>query len=212
MRTPTTVGGCQQQPTVKQLHPVKKSCGWHLTLYVCVGLQQLLAGMRDRGATAAVVECTAAGIAGGSADWLQPNIVVYTDTGDNPAELQLFESKQVGNYGGRGKAQTAGCLLQAAASPSCCALLWYCSAGGKNGPCSGTSSCCESHSISPMRGVHAHCMLFHNQQQLARFRRTAATNICQPLKCCHITCHNIAADTSGHATACRSTWTPRWSC
>ncbi|WIA32264.1 hypothetical protein OEZ86_003110 [Tetradesmus obliquus] len=57
-------------------------------------MQQLLAGMRDRGATAAVVECTAAGIAGGSADWLQPNIVVYTDTGDNPAELQLFESKQ----------------------------------------------------------------------------------------------------------------------
>jgi hypothetical protein len=58
-------------------------------------LQQLLAGMRDRGATAAVVECTAAGIAGGSADWVQPNIVVFTDAGDNPVDMQLFESKQV---------------------------------------------------------------------------------------------------------------------
>eukprot|EP00882_Tetradesmus_deserticola_P019921 GHRQ01021472.1.p1 GENE.GHRQ01021472.1~~GHRQ01021472.1.p1 ORF type:complete len:366 (+),score=136.00 GHRQ01021472.1:710-1807(+) len=57
-------------------------------------MQQLLAGMRDRGATAAVVECTACGLAGGSADWVEPNIVVYTNTGDNPAELQLFGSKQ----------------------------------------------------------------------------------------------------------------------
>jgi hypothetical protein len=63
-------------------------------------LQQLLAGMRDRGATAAVVECTAAGIAGGSADWVQPNIVVVTNTGDNPAELQMFGSKQVGSWHG----------------------------------------------------------------------------------------------------------------
>jgi hypothetical protein len=58
-------------------------------------LQQLLGGMRDRGATAAVVECTAAAVAEGSADWVQPNIVVVTNTGDNPAELQMFDSKQV---------------------------------------------------------------------------------------------------------------------
>jgi hypothetical protein len=65
-------------------------------------LQQLLGSMRDRGATAAVVECTAAAVAEGSADWVQPNIVVVTNTGDNPAELQMFESKQV-------RRLTAGC-------------------------------------------------------------------------------------------------------
>lgn len=64
-------------------------------LLVCL-LQQLLAGMRDSGATAAVVECTAAGIAGGSTDWIDPTIVVYTNLGDNPGDMQLFGSKQVG--------------------------------------------------------------------------------------------------------------------
>lgn len=84
-------------------------------------LQQLLAGMRDRGATAAVVECTAASVAGGSADWVQPNIVVYTNTGEHPAELQLFGSKQV-RKGGQAS-QAAGCAgAYNAREVLCCTL------------------------------------------------------------------------------------------
>jgi len=55
--------------------------------------------MHDRGATAAVVECSAKGIATGATDWLSPDIVVFTNSSDNPAKLELFDSKEVGSGG-----------------------------------------------------------------------------------------------------------------
>lgn len=58
-------------------------------------LQRMLAGMRDRGATAAVVECTASSIVGGSTAWLEPSIAVFTNVGDDPVDLEVFGSKQV---------------------------------------------------------------------------------------------------------------------
>lgn len=51
--------------------------------------------MRDRGATAAVVECDVCGIAGGSTEWLEPSIAVFTNCGDDPDDLEVFGSKQV---------------------------------------------------------------------------------------------------------------------
>lgn len=61
-------------------------------------LQKLLASMRDRGATAAVVECSVSGIAGGSTEWLEPNIAVFTNLGDDPIDMEVFDSKQVGSW------------------------------------------------------------------------------------------------------------------
>eukprot|EP00878_Enallax_costatus_P033621 GHUV01037156.1.p1 GENE.GHUV01037156.1~~GHUV01037156.1.p1 ORF type:complete len:424 (+),score=127.09 GHUV01037156.1:272-1543(+) len=57
-------------------------------------LQRSLASMRDRGATAAVVECDASSIAGGSTDWLEPSIAVFTNCGDDPGDLEVFGDKQ----------------------------------------------------------------------------------------------------------------------
>lgn len=56
-------------------------------------LQRLLAGMRDRGATAAVLEVDAEAQATGSTQWVEPSIAVFTNCGEDPNSM--FSSKQV---------------------------------------------------------------------------------------------------------------------
>lgn len=56
-------------------------------------LQKLLAGMRDRGATAAVLEVDLEAQATGSLEWVEPTIAVFTNSGDDPTSM--FGSKQV---------------------------------------------------------------------------------------------------------------------
>ena len=63
-------------------------------------LQKLLAGMRDRGATAAVLEVDTEAQATGSLEWVEPTIAVFTNTGDDPTSM--FSSKQVSDEQLRG--------------------------------------------------------------------------------------------------------------
>lgn len=58
-----------------------------------VVLQKVLAGMRDRGATAAVLEVDTEALATGSLAWVQPTISVFTNLGDDPCSM--FSSKEV---------------------------------------------------------------------------------------------------------------------
>lgn len=70
-------------------------CGVCLTLMCGVCLtQKLLAGMRDRGANAAVLEVDTEAQATGSLQWVQPTISVFTNLGDDPSSM--FSSKEVG--------------------------------------------------------------------------------------------------------------------
>jgi len=61
---------------------------------VTAAVQNLLAGMRDRGGTAAVLEVDTEAQATGSLEWVEPTIAVYTNLGDDPTSM--FSSKQVG--------------------------------------------------------------------------------------------------------------------
>lgn len=56
-------------------------------------LQQLLAGMRDRGATAAVLEVDSEAQATGCLQWVEPTIAVFTNLGDDPCSM--FSSREV---------------------------------------------------------------------------------------------------------------------
>lgn len=56
-------------------------------------LQRLLAGMRDRGATAAVLEVDSEAQATGSLQWVEPTIAVFTNSGEDPNSM--FSSRQV---------------------------------------------------------------------------------------------------------------------
>lgn len=56
-------------------------------------LQKVLAGMRDRGATAAVLEVDTEALATGSLAWVEPTISVFTNLGDDPCSM--FSSKEV---------------------------------------------------------------------------------------------------------------------
>lgn len=60
-------------------------------------LQKVLAGMRDRGATAAVVEVDAEAQATGCLQWVEPTIAVFTNLGEDTNSM--FSSKQVGRHG-----------------------------------------------------------------------------------------------------------------
>eukprot|EP00879_Flechtneria_rotunda_P018943 GHRR01019886.1.p1 GENE.GHRR01019886.1~~GHRR01019886.1.p1 ORF type:complete len:681 (+),score=219.20 GHRR01019886.1:600-2642(+) len=57
-------------------------------------MQKLLASMRDHGATAAVVECTADGIAAGGTRFLQPDIAVFTNLTEHPQEQELLGCRE----------------------------------------------------------------------------------------------------------------------
>jgi UDP-N-acetylmuramyl tripeptide synthase len=56
-------------------------------------LQHLLAGMRDRGATSAVLEVDSEAQATGSLQWVEPTIAVFTNLGDDPGSM--FSSREV---------------------------------------------------------------------------------------------------------------------
>lgn len=55
-------------------------------------VQKVLAGMRDRGATAAVLEVDTEALATGSLAWLEPTISVFTNCGDDPCSM--FSSRE----------------------------------------------------------------------------------------------------------------------
>jgi hypothetical protein len=67
---------------------------WLGSVYCCV-LQKVLAGMRDRGATAAVVEVDAEAQATGCLQWVEPTIAVFTNLGEDTNSM--FSSKEVGS-------------------------------------------------------------------------------------------------------------------
>ena len=50
-------------------------------------LQKLLAGMRDRGATAAVLECPPEAMAQGHMDWVDLDVAIFTNFSDAAAVL-----------------------------------------------------------------------------------------------------------------------------
>lgn len=64
-----------------------------LALLLLPLLQRLLAGMRDRGATAAVLEVDSEAQATGSLQWVEPTIAVFTNSVEDPNSM--FSSKQV---------------------------------------------------------------------------------------------------------------------
>lgn len=56
-----------------------------------------MAGMRDRGATAAVVELTTEGITDGASAGLEPNILIFTNSDHSAHTAGLYGGKQVSN-------------------------------------------------------------------------------------------------------------------
>lgn len=62
---------------------------------VCVWLQKVLGGMADREATASVIECTSEAIAGGHLDYVNLDVVVFTNIAEEQEMVELHGGMEV---------------------------------------------------------------------------------------------------------------------